>query len=228
MKNRFYFIKNLFNIIFSFNFKKGTNMKKRKTVLSVNINGKHFNTITEAAKAINCKAYHLYNAYASNATSYKNFNLEFIRNENDMCLIRNRYKCPVICTTTGKVYDSIADASKAAGANNWTMSLKMEKAGKFIDKEGNEYIRKIPMNTSREYSNQTPTVNQRLSELHSNSRKSNNKIIKSKPLVNINKIANSKLSNEAITVLKNVTNTLISSGNYSEAKALIDVLIKNS
>ena len=39
----------------------------------------------------------------------------------------------------------------------WTMSLKMSGAGKFIDKEGNEYIRQKPMKkrSERDYKQTT-------------------------------------------------------------------------
>lgn len=62
-------------------------------------------------------------------------------------------RVPVKCITTGKIYSSITEAAKDANVHMWTMSLKMENTGKFVDKNKNEYIRLKPMvqRTNRKY-----------------------------------------------------------------------------
>ncbi len=53
----------------------------------------------------------------------------------------------------GATYDSIKDAALAAGVNNWTMSVKMATAGKFVDKDGLEYTRLDGADYTDKYSN---------------------------------------------------------------------------
>lgn len=59
----------------------------------------------------------------------------------------------VLCKTTGITYNTITEAAKVAEADDWTMSKKMESAGSFIDKKGNEYVRLKPMKTKNNYEN---------------------------------------------------------------------------
>lgn len=59
----------------------------------------------------------------------------------------------VYCENLNKHFSSINDAARFAKADGWTMSKKMEFAGKFIDSEGNTYIREKPMKTIRVYKN---------------------------------------------------------------------------
>ena len=66
---------------------------------------------------------------------------------------RGNKKVPVKCLDTGKIYNTISEAARDAKIHMWTMSLKMEKNGKFIDKNGNTYVRLKPMvqRTNRQY-----------------------------------------------------------------------------
>lgn len=66
--------------------------------------------------------------------------------------------CPVLCETTGILYDSISQAARAANTNMWTMSVKMTTSGKFIDRNGNVYIRQKPMVSKNTYKNTGSTV----------------------------------------------------------------------
>lgn len=59
----------------------------------------------------------------------------------------------VYCENLNKHFPSINDAAKFAQADAWTMSKKMEFAGKFIDDNGNVYIREQPMKTINVYKN---------------------------------------------------------------------------
>jgi hypothetical protein len=58
---------------------------------------------------------------------------------------KGRKGCCVYCETNGKTYKSISEAAEAVGVSNWSMGVKMEVAGKFIDKYGNIYKRGEPM-----------------------------------------------------------------------------------
>lgn len=62
-----------------------------------------------------------------------------------------KYGCRVWCPTLDKWFNSIRAASRFAGANDWTMSKKMEVSGSFIDANGNKYIREYPMKTKNDY-----------------------------------------------------------------------------
>lgn len=193
--------------------------------ICVKIDGQHFDSIKAGAESLNCKPYLLYNCYAGGKTTYNGHNLEFTRTDGALFQIKKakqsrHYTCPVLCTTTGVKYSSISAAAKVANCHNWTMGLKMEKAGKFIDKNGNEYIRERPMNSSRTYPAQTPTVEKEVPFMN---RKSNSVVS--------NTISASTLSNlnsEEVKVLKSITTNLINSNQYNEAKLMIDILVKHS
>jgi len=64
----------------------------------------------------------------------------------------------VLCKTTGVTYNTIMEAAKVAEVDDWTMSRKMEVAGSFIDKYGNEYVRLKPMKTKNNYGNTGKTI----------------------------------------------------------------------
>ena len=53
----------------------------------------------------------------------------------------------------GATYNSIKEAACAAGVNNWTMSVKMATAGKFVDNHGLEYTRLDGADYTDKYSN---------------------------------------------------------------------------
>ena len=59
--------------------------------------------------------------------------------------------CRVYCKNLDIWFSTITAAAKHAGVDGWTMSLKMDTAGSFIDKYGNEYIRERPMATKNRY-----------------------------------------------------------------------------
>lgn len=64
-----------------------------------------------------------------------------------------RKNCRVYCKNLDIWFSTITAAAKHAGVNSWTMSLKMDTAGSFIDRFGNEYIRERPMETKNKYKN---------------------------------------------------------------------------
>lgn len=120
--------------------------------------------------------------------------------------------CPVRCITTGKEYSCISQAAKAIGVNSWTMGLKMEKAGKFIDNNGNEYIRLIPMQTNRDY----PDTPANIVKEH------NVKSIK-KHIPTVFVKENTSLE-QALEVIKNEAIARIKEGSYQEATKYIEAL----
>lgn len=74
---------------------------------------------------------------------------------------KRKQGCGVTCVTNGKHFESILKASRYAGCNNWTMGLKMDIAGKFVDSLGRIYVRETPMKTKNKYSAKTATVRKR-------------------------------------------------------------------
>ena len=123
-----------------------------------------------------------------------------------------RVGCPVRCVTTGKEYSCISQAAKAIGVNNWTMSWKMEKAGKFIDNNGNEYVRLIPMKTNRDYPDTSANI------IREHSIKSIKHHI---PTVFVKE--NTSLE-QALEVIKNEAIERIKEGSYQEATKYIEAL----
>lgn len=115
----------------------------------IEIDGKVYNSIKDAANKYGFNATYLCRLIAEGKTEYKNKTFKVLpaketkkvyKKAKDSCRA-----CPVKCITTNEIFTSISEAAKSAKAKMWTMSLKMEKAGKFIDKEGKEYIRLEPM-----------------------------------------------------------------------------------
>ena len=115
----------------------------------IEIDGKVYNSIKEAAEKYGFNATYLCRLISDGKTEYKNKTIKVLpaketkksyKKAKDSCRA-----CPVKCITTNEIFTSISEAAKSAKAKMWTMSLKMEKAGKFIDKEGKEYIRLAPM-----------------------------------------------------------------------------------
>lgn len=78
--------------------------------------------------------------------------------------------CRVYCKNLDIWFSTITAAAKYAGVDGWTMSLKMDTAGSFIDKYGNEYIREHPMSTKNKYANRGKKIKY---EVKKHKRKSN-------------------------------------------------------
>lgn len=67
-------------------------------------------------------------------------------------------KIMVYCKTIDRWFPSIQSAAKFAGVNGWTMGMKMQSSGGFIDANGREYIRKTPMKSKNIYPDYGKTI----------------------------------------------------------------------
>jgi len=131
--------------------------------------------------------------------------------------------CPVYCETLNKTFKSITAAAKFAKADNWTMSIKMDVAGQFVDKEGNVYKRLKPMDTKNVYRNTGDAV-QKIFK----TKKSFSKQLNMIPVVNEVKVEKKVEVPNSITMIKEVLKenamTFLSLDQYSQAKKNLDAL----
>lgn len=123
---------------------------------------------------------------------------------------KRKLRCPVICETLNKRFFSIKDAAKFAKVNNWTMSVKMETAGQFIDKEGNVYKRLKPMITKNAYKNTGAEI------LVDRPHYTKTKVEAEKSPVSGIELAKSILKNKAFEY--------VNANNFKVAKELLDVI----
>lgn len=118
--------------------------------------------------------------------------------------INNKKSCPVICETLNKKFKSIKDAAKFANANGWTMGIKMEVNGQFVDKSGNIYKRLKPMNTKNSYKSSSDTLTK---EVHKH-KKEDKKVI----------------NNDSIFALQTDAMSFIKMGDYKKATKFLEAL----
>lgn len=186
-------------------------MKTKKVKVEKTI----FNSLKEAATFLACNPSYISQVLAKGSNKIKGRNIEVIESA---CSASNTKKttkraCPVLCETTGKMYPTITAAAKVAKANCWTMGLKMETTGKFIDKDGNTYVRTKPM-VSKEgisYSNKYSEVIRPVQHY-----------IKKK--VNVSDDIENKTENFTYSTLEKTAIDLISKKRYKEASAICTVL----
>lgn len=125
---------------------------------TIDVNGKIFRSLSQAAKYIRISTSRLSELLKNKKEfMYDNFRIQEI-NKPKKPKPRSKY-CKVLQVNTGKIFNTISEASKYAGVDSWTMSVKMEVAGSFIDKNGNEYKRLSPMITKNKYANTGKTIN---------------------------------------------------------------------
>ena len=186
-------------------------MKAKKVKVEKTI----FNSLKEAAAFLACNPSYISQVLARGSNRIKGRNIEVIENA---CSADNTKKitkraCPVLCETTGKMYPTITAAAKVAEVSSWTMSLKMETTGKFIDKDGNTYVRTRPM-VSKEgisYSNKYSEVIRPFQ-----------RYIEKK--VDISNDVENKTERFAYSTLEKTAVDLISKKRYKEASAICTVL----
>lgn len=189
--------------------------------VTVYVDGEKFNTVKDAAHAIGASPMYLSNAIHAGKTVIKDHIISV--EETSLITRKAPEKCgregiPVYCTTTGEVFESISAAAKTLGINSWTMGLKMHTAGKFIDKNGNEYIREKPINTDKVYNNTGYTLNPRKYQ----HRKVTEALEESTNTVKV------PSESSEINSLVSVAKTFINKGKYSEASDLLAVINKIS
>lgn len=201
-----------------------------KKPIKVIVEGTTFNSIKEAANYIDSSRgvyVQLAHALARNCErKYKGLSIAYadeeLENQVKQKLLTkslphkySKIGCPVLCKTTGKRFKSITKAAKHANVNDWTMSKKMETAGKFMDKHNNEYIRLVPMNTKNVYANTGATLKH---EGRKTSRTVNPTVVKEEPNVSSVELAK--------TILKNKTVDFINGNRFDMAKEFIDIIEK--
>ena len=191
----------------------------------VSINNKIYNTISEAAKAIGCFQQNLGLALKKGQTTYKGYNInKVIDDDKPIECSKSKSKrtvgCPVTCITTNEKFNSIQAVANKLNLNAWTIGLKMEKAGKFVDKDGNEYIREMPIRSRKDnvvYPEQKPFM------LRENIEKVSR--IKSVNITaNIVKPVN--IRQNTITTLQSVSENLLKNGMYKEASYICEALVQ--
>lgn len=201
-------------------------MKKGTPVL---VSGRKFKSMVKAAKFLKCKTYAISNALQTKNPEVKGHKIERVTEVAVMSLPKTKLRhstknCPVFCETTNTTYDSITAAAREANVNSWTMGLKMDKAGKFIDKNGNVYVRSRPMQqtSDRDYGKQSPTLD-RIITKHTKHSKPN----KTTPL-NLETVAKVIVHKEVdeITTLHNIATSLANRRKYEEAASIFKVLGK--
>lgn len=221
-------------------------MYERKNSRLVIVDGKTFISVKEAAKAYKFNATSLYQALHNGQTLHRGHKICYsvktvnaYRKEQDMLNKTNstsevittakrkgRESCPVKCTTTGKYYPSISAAAKELGLHMWTMSVKMEDTGKFIDKNGNEYIRLKPMNklTDRTYNTKYSSITR---DIKPYTKKNTDKqeelsLIKSSVVTPIIPIKTKQT--EVVASLLKSASLLVDNKNYVQAASIYNIL----
>lgn len=132
--------------------------------ICVGVNNDFTGSVREAAEYCNLKYPSLYAALSHNQKTFKGYSIEKLDNKtfmlktieskpNSFVPSIHKSAVPVKCLETNVTYPSINAAARACNVHMWTMSVKMEETGKFIDKQGNTYIRLAPMikRTNRTY-----------------------------------------------------------------------------
>lgn len=206
-----------------------------KKPMAVILEGQTFNSINEAANYIKADSSCIHWALKHNADrKYKGLTVRYadddmeknavdniakvqaLRNEK----IRTRAKkikkadkraCPVICETNNKRFKTITAAAKYAKANSWTMGMKMDVHGRFVDKLGNVYKRLKPMVTKNVYNDKFDTITK---DVHRNGRAE-------KPITEL-KIQVDETT--PVIVLQNQAIDHIRNGNYMKAQQFIAAL----
>lgn len=191
----------------------------------VRINNKIYNTISEAAKAIGSFQQNLGLALKLGKSNYKGYTIEKIDNNKINTVIKNTRKgkyqgCPVTCITTNEKFASIQAVANKLNLNAWTIGLKMAKAGKFIDKEGNEYIREQPIQSRKEgvvYPEQKPYMLE-------GKRGKYTRHTSIKPIENSVTIPTIDVRQNTLTVLQSLGENLTKNKMYKEASYIYEAL----
>ena len=132
---------------------------KGRARIPVIVDGKPYGSCLEAEKALGLSHCAISHAVSRGRTSTCGHKIELVYPSMAKTVKKPRANAvKVECITTGVVYDNMMEASRAANADEWTMSKKMEVSGGFIDACGNEYRRLTPMRTKNVYGDTGKTV----------------------------------------------------------------------
>ena len=118
-----------------------------------------YNSISDAERALGWSENTLAKPLRQGRKIYKGHTIDYVLpSQRDKIKRKNPKAVKVLCVTTGVTYDRLGDAAKVAGADEWTMSKKMETSGGYIDKNGNEYVRLSPMVSKNVYKDTGKTL----------------------------------------------------------------------
>lgn len=145
---------------------KPTQTTKRQRNIPVLVDGIMYNSFSDAEKALCCGRSYLSLALRRGQTNIKGHRVEPLYPS--MVGKKKIGGTKVLQVNTGVIFGSIRDASIEADADEWTMSKKMEFAGSFIDKFGNEYKRLTPMDTKNTYKAGEKTVGRYVQKQYNN------------------------------------------------------------
>lgn len=213
-------------------------MSKAKVALLVE--GNKFNSLKDAAHYLQLKDASSLNWYLNHSKErkFQGLSIAFADEAKEKAIVEHlnrpriiqkrkkqmvKYKqaCPVYCEQLNKTFNTITQAAKYAKANLWTMSVKMETAGQFVDKQGNVYKRLKPMNTTKTYTNTGDSV---LKEMHRRKQINERQVLL--PLTTSEIKQPEQLSGVALAkkLLKDKVTGYIQSDNFKMAKELMDVI----
>ena len=205
-------------------------MKKAKIFINVNDNFK--GSVKEAAEFCNINYTSLYAALSHKQKTFKGYNIKKLGNNQFFLETRepklnfstsktkkiHKTAVPVKCLETNTIYPSINAAAKSCNEHMWTMSVKMEETGKFIDKAGNTYIRLAPMikRTNHTYGTKFSGITREIKPYTKNNKIENTNSISNVP-------ANTT-RNEIINNLVKSATLLTANKNYTEAAQVLTIL----
>lgn len=192
---------------------------------TLKVNNKIFNSIVKAAKFIGCPAYRISNTLYAKKNEINGFTIEKIEKKatRKRRPFVSKRSVQVKCLDDNKIFNSIAQAAKSINVNQWTFGLKMEKAGKFIDKDGKTYVRLTPMQSKdlSIYPEQSPKLEREIIR-HSNRRTS--ETIKTVPEISNTPVKTKEVSE--IQMLCTVGQKLADNNHYAEASMIYTILDK--
>lgn len=200
----------------------------KKPFIEISVDNVPFDSVKEVADLCDMSKGALYNALSRNQSYVKGYNIQklgvnhYNLYKSDTKPIHKVMKDPkaavqVKCLETGKIYPSIGTIAKELGINMWTMSVKMEETGKFIDKNGRSYIRLSPMvkRTNHTYGFKESSITR---NIHRNS---NVQSIEQSNIKNIKEVSTKDM---IIQNLVKSANLLTDTKNYSQAAQILSIL----
>lgn len=201
----------------------------KKPYINISVENVKFDSVNDVAQLCNMSRGALYNALSNGASSVKGYIIQrFGKNTFNLIKDDTLIKAPKVpthgpkaavkvkCLETGKIYPSIGAIARELGINMWTMSVKMEETGKFIDKQGKSYVRLSPMvkRTNNTYGFKTSSITR---DIHRNKKMESTVDVLNTP---------TQLSKKDIIIqsLVKSANLLTDTKNYSQAAQVLNIL----